>query len=121
MEETLTQAVDEIKQLPVDQEMANRKPNGLAEIRALRPQGPRRIWRQFDQSAYLERLEGAPLGRFAGRTLGAPVEGWPVAKMKALAEENGQAFPPADYWSDVPEPARLRYELRPRSDRLSHP
>jgi len=35
--------------------------------------------------------------------------------MKALAEENGQVFPPTDYWSYVPEPARLRYELSPRS------
>jgi ADP-ribosylglycohydrolase len=115
VEKTLAKAVDEIKGLPVDPEMAKREPNGLAEIRALRPQGPRRLWRQYNQSAYLERLEGALLGRFAGCTLGAPVEGWPVAKIKSLAEENGQAFPPTDYWSYVPEPARLRYELSPRS------
>jgi ADP-ribosylglycohydrolase len=114
-EKTLAEALKEIKGLPVDPGMAQREPNGLAEIKALRPQGPRRIWSRYDPSAYLERLEGALLGRFAGCTLGAPVEGWPVARMKALAEENGQAFPPTDYWSYVPEPARLRYELSPRS------
>lgn len=114
-ENRLAEAMREIKRLPVDRAMAEREPNDLREIRLLRPDGPRRIWNRFRESEYLERLEGALLGRFAGCTLGAPVEGWPVARMMALAEENAQAFPPTDYWSYVPEPAALRYELSPRS------
>jgi hypothetical protein len=34
---------------------------------------------------------------------------WAIKKMEALATENGEAFPPTDYWSRVPEPERLRY------------
>jgi ADP-ribosylglycohydrolase len=45
----------------------------------------------------------------AGCTLGAPVELWPPDKMEALARENGERFPPTDYWKRVPEPKRLRY------------
>lgn len=116
VEKTLEKALSKVKALPVDLEMGEKEPNDLSTIHALRPEGPRRIWKEFNQSAYLDRLEGALLGRFAGCTLGAPVEGWPIEKMKALADENGQAFPPTDYWSYVPEPARLRYDLSPRSD-----
>jgi ADP-ribosylglycohydrolase len=116
VEKSLKNAVDEMQELPIDQEMAKNEPNVLTEIHSLRPDGPRRIWNQFKHSVYQDRLEGAMLGRFAGCTLGAPVEGWPIEKMKALAEENGQPFPPIDYWSYVPEPSRLRYELSPRSN-----
>ena len=115
-ENMLEKAVEVVKELPVNLDLAKNEPNALPDIRMLRPQGVRRIWKHFDHDAYIDRVEGALLGRFAGCTLGAPVEGWPIAKMKALAEENGQAFPPVDYWSYVPEPATLRYDLSPRSD-----
>jgi ADP-ribosylglycohydrolase len=36
--------------------------------------------------------------------------------MENLARENGDDFPPTDYWSYVPEPFTLRYELSPRED-----
>ena len=65
---------------------------------------------------YPDRLEGALLGRMAGCTLGAPVEGWPIDKMQALAEENGNAFPPEDYWSWVPEPKSKRYQMSRREE-----
>jgi ADP-ribosylglycohydrolase len=48
------------------------------------------------KDVYFERLEGALYGRMAGCTLGAPVEFWPIAEMAALAEENGDDFPPTD-------------------------
>jgi ADP-ribosylglycohydrolase len=34
--------------------------------------------------------------------------------MAALAEENGDDFPPTDYWSYVPEPKLKRYEVSPQ-------
>jgi ADP-ribosylglycohydrolase len=108
-------AVSDIKNLPVNKELALQEPNELEKIKKLRPPGPRRIWHKLNQNAYAERLKGALLGRFAGCTLGAPVEGWSISRMQALAEENNQYFPPRDYWSYVPEPARLRYDLSPRS------
>ena len=103
--------VKELKRLPIDGVLAAREPDDLEKIKAQRPKGARRLWQSFDASIYRDRVEGALLGRMAGCTLGAPVEFWPVDKMKALAEENGEAFPPRQYWERVPEPKTKRYEL----------
>lgn len=112
-EKSLRDALAEMKSSPVDPDLAKREPSRLGPIRNLRPDGPRRLWAKFDREAYREKVEGALLGRFAGCTLGAPVELWPVKRMKALAEEFGQAFPPTDYWKYIPNPTSLRYELSP--------
>ncbi len=112
--EALRSSLAQLRGLPVDQGLADREPNDLGSIQALRPKAQRRRWKRFDTDAYRDRLEGALLGRMAGCTLGAPVEGWRVAKMRALAEENGDAFPPTDYWSRVPEPKRTRYSVSRR-------
>jgi ADP-ribosylglycohydrolase len=103
-----------LQRLQAGRKVAAKEPNGLRAIRKLRPRGPRRIWASFDRREYLDRLEGAMMGRFAGCTLGAPVEFWPVEKMRDLARENGDNFPPTDYWSYAPEPYRLRYGISPR-------
>ena len=112
-EAALRAAKEELKRLPVDRGMAAREPSDLAGIRRLRPAGPRRMWTAVDERAYSTRLEGALLGRIAGNILGAPVEGWAVARMEALAREKGIAFPPTDYWPSVPEPESLRYATSP--------
>jgi ADP-ribosylglycohydrolase len=101
----------EIRQLPIDAELAEREPNELADIWALRPEGPRRLWQSFDESAYADRLEGALLGRLAGCTLGAPVEFWTIERMQNLARENGMDYPPQDYWTYVPDPLETRYTV----------
>ncbi len=85
-------------------------------IRKLRPRGPRRLLEALAKSEYEEKLEGALLARFAGCTLGAPVESWSIEKMQALAAENGDAFPPTDYWSRVPDPLAKRYDMNRRRD-----
>jgi ADP-ribosylglycohydrolase len=113
-ERDLKAALARLRALPSDAALAAREPNGLAAIRALRPRGPRRLWSALATPVYRDRLEGALLGRMAGCTLGAPVEFWAVEKMKALARENGTAFPPADYWTRVPDPFVKRYEVSPR-------
>ncbi|MEW6751613.1 MAG: ADP-ribosylglycohydrolase family protein [Candidatus Latescibacterota bacterium] len=115
-ERGLQQALREIRRLPADAKLAAREPSGLQAIRALRPGGPRRLWSRLDPGQYRQRLEGALLARFAGCTLGAPVEGWPVARMEALARENSQPFPPTDYWHQVPAPAERRYGLSARRE-----
>jgi ADP-ribosylglycohydrolase len=109
-------ALARLKRLPIDPALAKREPNSLSAIRSLRPAGPRKMWRSFDRSVYRERLEGALLGRMAGCTLGAPVEFWSVEKMKMLADENRDSFPPTDYWVRVPEPAKKRYEMSRREE-----
>ena len=113
-ENALEAAIEELKALPIDPGLAKREPNDLQKIKQLRPAGPRRLWQGVDRSNYQDRLEGALIGRFAGCTLGAPVEGWPIRKMEALAEENGDAFPPSDYWTRVPDPFEVRYGVSAR-------
>jgi ADP-ribosylglycohydrolase len=115
-EKALRNAVKALKALPVDKALAAKEPDDLAKIRALRPCGPRRIWRAIEREAYADRLEGALLGRFAGCTLGAIVEGWPIWRMEALARENGDDWPPTDYWSSCPDPKGLRYDFSRRED-----
>jgi ADP-ribosylglycohydrolase len=110
----LKDALRELQALPIDETLAKREPNDLAQIKSLRPAGPRGIWETFDRVAYVDRLEGALLGRMAACTLGAPVEFWSIERMRTLAEENGDAFPPTDYWSRVPDPKQKRYQMSKR-------
>ena len=113
-ERALRASLRELKRLPPDARLARREPDGFAAIRALRPPGPRRLWSAFDRTVYRERLKGALLGRFAGCTLGSPVEFWDIERMERLARENGQAFPPTGYWKRVPDPDGKRYNLSRR-------
>ena len=107
--ESLEDALSALRALPEDAGLAEREPNDLAAIRAARPQGER-VLGVPDDASYQERLSGAFLARSAGCILGSVVEGWSVDSMRALASENGDDFPPTDYWSSVPEPAKLRYK-----------
>jgi len=111
IEECLNSALEELKKLAVDEDMAKKEPNSLKDIYSLRPKGPRRIWKAFDKAEYMNRVEGALLGRFAGCTLGEAVEFWDIERMEALAEENGEPFPPIDYWSYVPEPKKMHFNV----------
>jgi ADP-ribosylglycohydrolase len=115
-ERALQGAVRDLRRLPDDPRLARCEPDGLAAIRRLRPAGPRRLWTRFDERKYCDRLHGALLGRFAGCTLGAPVEGWSVWNMQKLAEENGEPFPPTDYWKNVPNGLHPRYDTSLRRD-----
>jgi ADP-ribosylglycohydrolase len=108
-EAALNLALEMLKALPESAEVAAREPNDLVGIQALRPQGPRKIWSSFNETEYRERLSGALLGRFAGCTLGAPVEFWAVEAMENWANELGTAFPPTDYWTEIPNRHEKRY------------
>lgn len=88
---------------------AAREPNGLDEIRALRPDGPRRYWKRLRTAGLRDRLQGAWLGRAAGCTLGVPVEGWSVEDMAQLARRSKMEYPPTDYWREHPSPDAPRY------------
>jgi ADP-ribosylglycohydrolase len=103
-----------LQRLPAGKPVLAAEPNGLSAIRKLRPRGARRMWTSFDRAEYLDRIEGALLGRMAGCTLGAPVEFWSVERMELLARENGMSFPPTDYWKRVPDPYAKRYGLSER-------
>ncbi len=105
----LEERLEEMKRLPEDASLARCEPDGLAEIRNLRPPGPRRMSVEISGKEYAARLEGALLGRMAGCTLGSPVEAWSMDKMRLLAQENDQPFPPVEYWKRVPGMEEERY------------
>ncbi|MFB3891104.1 MAG: ADP-ribosylglycohydrolase family protein [Phycisphaerae bacterium] len=112
----LAKLIGRIRALPIDRVLAANEPDTLSEIRWHRPEGPRTLWKKFDPAVYRDRVEGAMLARFAGCTLGAPVEGWKVSEMEDLARELGEAFPPEDYWSRVPRPLEKRYGVSLRGE-----
>ena len=58
-------------------------------------------------------LLASSLALAAGAARTPTVEQWPVAKMRALADENGDAFPPATYWRRVSSPGEKRYGVSP--------
>ncbi|MGY5343339.1 ADP-ribosylglycohydrolase family protein [Paenibacillus glucanolyticus] len=109
IERAMQEAAEKLQGLPVDGKLASQEPNDLRGIQQLRTNGPRRMWKTFNQSEYKDKLEGAMLARFAGCTLGAPVELWEVDEMKSWAEYIGDAFPPRSYWTRIKNPNHRRY------------
>ncbi len=110
-EKAMASAVKELRKLPADKKLVALEPNDLKAIKALRPKGPRKLWDSFDPAKYADRLQGAMLGRFAGCTLGAPVEFWSVQAMEDWAKELGTPFPPTDYWTEIPNRHHKRYSV----------
>ncbi len=109
VEANASDALKSLTGLPEDRDLAAQEPDALSDIRRLRPQGPRRLWKTIDGDRYLDRLRGGLLGRFAGCTLGAAVEFWSVEEMREWAAYIGDAFPPRDYWSAIKNPSFKRY------------
>jgi len=75
------------------------EPSTLDEIRAARPDGPRRLAAAADDNTLRDRIHGAWLGRCAGCMLGKPVEGKPKAQIDQLLAAAGESaltdyFPP---------------------------
>lgn len=95
-----------------------REPNDLDAIRALRPEGSRKLLKKFPRASLAEKLQGAWLGRAAGCTLGAPVENWTLTDMERLAKRCGMDLPPIDYWGDHPWPEVVRYDASTMRDYL---
>ncbi|MCY3865985.1 MAG: ADP-ribosylglycohydrolase family protein [Chloroflexi bacterium] len=110
----LAEKLAELRALPDDPALRAAEPDDLDAIRALRPDGERRYWTKLPEATYRDRLEGAWLGRCAGNVLGSIVELWDIDKMEAWAEHLGDAFPPADYWSEAERPNELKYETSRR-------
>jgi len=98
---------------------AAREPNDLEDIRELRPEGPRRLREKLDTARLSDRMKGAWLGRAAGCTLGAPVEGWSIESMEQLARRCGMDFPPSHYWAGHPFPDVVRYGVSRVEDYLA--
>ena len=111
IETALKAALEEARQLADRAESAN-EPDDYAAIRKLCTGGNLAIKSISDLE---ERMAGALLGRFAGCTLGVPVEMWTLENMQALAKHNGMAFPPKDYWTKVDREWDIQYKTDLRS------
>lgn len=108
-EESLKSSLERLKKLSVNQTLKESEPDNFENIRLLRPTGPRKLWKHFNEKLYGDKLEGAILARFAGCTLGAIVEFWSIEDMEKWASYIGDTFPPVDYWSRIKDPSHLRY------------
>lgn len=98
----------ELEALEPCAELAAREPNELADIHALRPEGPRDLGWQPEEAEALDRFHGAWLGRASGCALGKPVEGMGMgrhegrlcgrANIKRYLHNRGE-WPLRDYFS----------------------
>lgn len=73
------------------------EPNGLDEIRALRPSGPRARPAKLSNRQRFDRIHGALLGRVIGVVLGRPVEGEDEAAIRGRLVSTGD-YPLSDYF-----------------------
>ncbi len=86
---------DELMALQPAASFPYEEPSHLEGIRALRPDGPRRMATGVSADA-ADRIHGAWLGRAAGCSLGKPVEGWLRERIDDYLEAQG-ALPLDDY------------------------
>ena len=87
------------------------EPSTLDEIRALRPDGPRRLSLNMTDDQLFNRIYGAWLGRAAGCALGKPVEGWQKVQINSYLQFT-RALPLNDYiplMDGHPDGLKLRF------------
>lgn len=85
------------------------EPNDLADIRELRPAGPRKLPLSLTDEELYNRILGAWLGRSAGCVLGVPVEGRSRAFIEAWTRKLDQPYPLSEYFKDYPGAGEVNY------------
>lgn len=97
-----------LDEIPTDSVREAREPNGLPEIRALRPEVPGLTSFEGD---LVDRILGGWLGRCAGCLLGQPVESWLQERIIGFLKDTGN-YPIARYLSsDIPEELRQKWDI----------
>ncbi|GAB2724389.1 ADP-ribosylglycohydrolase family protein [Paenibacillus thermoaerophilus] len=76
-EARLLQVYQELAELPVRAEFPYSEPSDLTDIRAQRPDGPRRLASEWTDDMWRDKFYGAWLGRAVGCALGKPLENLP--------------------------------------------
>ncbi|WP_219833907.1 ADP-ribosylglycohydrolase family protein [Paenibacillus sp. R14(2021)] len=76
-EAELTAIYNELMALPIAEHFKYNEPSELDEIRAQRPQAVAVSPRTWSDAEWLDKFNGAWLGRSAGCALGKPLESWP--------------------------------------------
>jgi len=112
--ERLTEEVKKEIESPV---FSKGEPDGLTEIKRVRPRGPRRLTDKIDFTLLEDKIKGAWTGRCAGFTLGIPVEGMTKQSIKNVCKNSGIKYPISDYWTIDPKnflsPEYLHYNRTP--------
>lgn len=67
----------ELAALPIQSDFPYEEPSELADIRTLRPDGPRRLTDTWSDAGWRDKFLGAWQGRSIGCALGKPLEAWP--------------------------------------------
>ncbi len=87
----LNESFNEFLTLKVPNELDEEEPNDYEAILKKCPVGSKKLW-DIVPDDFSKKLKGALLGRFAGCTLGAPVEGWSAKDIEAYANEHGLEY-----------------------------
>lgn len=115
LQTTAQTLLDRTQKLPLVAGYMYNEPNDLADIRAERPDGPRRYSDKspVNEKTY-DRILGAWLGRCAGCLLGKPVEGWHTEQMWGYLKDLDR-YPLSDYFiSQVPPEIGEKYDVPKR-------
>lgn len=107
LEAEIVIATDKLSKLKPDPIMTAKEPDDYNEIRKLCAPSTKFFTSLPDD--YKDKLNSAILSRFAGCTLGAPVEGWTVDQIENYATQLGLPIPLTDYWTDTPHKGTKRY------------
>ena len=104
------------------------EPSTLEEIKALRPDGPRRMEISISDEELYDRIHGAWLGRAAGCSLGKPTEGWPKARIdeyleskNALPLDNYVPYDEKNIGAGLKTSTRDNIEFMERDDDMDYP
>ena len=119
---------DELDALEPDPVFPYTEPSELEAVRALRPDGPRRIEVNLTDDEMRNRIHGAWLGRAAGCSLGKPVEGWPkkridryLASVGALPLDNYIPYSEDVIATHLRSSTRDNIEYMARDDDMDYP
>ena len=107
LEAEIVKATTELSKLKPDQEMTAQEPDEYDEIRKFC--APATKFFTSLPEDFKDKLNAAILSRFAGCTLGAPVEGWTVDQIENYAKQLELPIPLTDYWTDTPYKGNPRY------------
>jgi len=110
-QEELDTILQDLENIKPEKSFPYTEPSTLDDIRAERPNGPRRMKQDFTEQQLFNHIYGAWLGRAAGCTLGKPVEGWPKAQIDNYLQF-AEALPLNDYIPLVdghPDRTKLRF------------
>ncbi len=119
LERMMSRVLEALKRAEADPALRANEPDDYAKILKARPQCKNRLEKSIPADELYEKMLGAIQCRFAGCTLGAIVENWTIERMESWAKQNGDAFPPVDYWSKAYSPCNLRYGMSPEADYTS--